>query len=180
MVVWTTEKIAALPQKELESLFVNALKRDAEVARLCAAEMASRKPPDKPREKRGQSTSHEVDEVVAGFHFVCPEEKSVVREIDGLMWSGTWVVAGVHAERALKIDAYIALHRSKAELSYLQGRIVNFRKAQRERSYSEGQDVQTEFGIDFQFEPTDKQYKWVGDGSGEKGYYWRKRGVGEP
>jgi hypothetical protein len=118
MVVWTTEKIAALPQKELESLFVNALKRDAEVARLCAAEMASRKPPDKPREKRGQSTSHEVDEVVAGFHFVCPEEKSVVREIDGLMWSGTWVVAGVHAERALKIDAYIALHRSKAELSY--------------------------------------------------------------
>jgi hypothetical protein len=90
---------------------------------------------------------------------------------------------------SLLVRGILAAFRQKLHLSncpnlpghlYLQGRIVNFRKAQRERSYSEGQDVQTEFGIDFQFEPTDKQYKWVGDGSGEKGYYWRKRGVGEP
>lgn len=80
-----------------------------------------------------------------------------------------------HAERAVKIGAYIALHVAKSEPSYLQGIVRDWRVQRREPTYAEGQTAKTEFGIDFLMELTDKPRQWQGDGSGEKGYYY-----GEP
>jgi hypothetical protein len=37
---------------------------------------------------------------VTGFHFVCDADKGVTLNPDGTFWSGIWVVAEVHAERA--------------------------------------------------------------------------------
>jgi hypothetical protein len=82
------------------------------------------------------------------------------------------VVDKNHAERAVKIGAYVALHVAKSELSYLQGVVRDWRLKEREPAYAEGQFVKTKFGIDFLIEPTHKPMQWYGDGSGEKGYFY--------
>lgn len=85
------------------------------------------------------------------------------------------VVDTAHVERAVKIGAYVALHVAKSELSYLQGIVRDWRTRERERSYAEGQLVQTKFGVDFLIEPTNEPLPWYGDGSGEKGYFYGER-----
>lgn len=77
-----------------------------------------------------------------------------------------------HAERAVKVEAYVALHAAKSEPSYLQGIVRDWRVQRREPTYAEGQTAKTEFGIDFLMELTDKPRQWQGDGSGEKGYFY--------
>jgi len=170
-VTWTAEKIAALSKKEIESLLENAKTRAPDVAVLCSAELDNRKP-ERSKVSRTPGFRHGSDEQVIGFHFVCDRGQGVKKNDDGTLWTGTWVVAEVHAARAAKISAYVALHESKAEPSYLQGVIKDFKRSARESSYAEGQEVQTEYGMDFLFEPTSKPYAWVGEGSGEKGYAW--------
>ena len=103
--------------------------------------------------------------VVIGFHFVCGNEKGVTRNSDGTAWMRTWAVAERHAEWALKISSYVALHSSRSQLSYLQGVITGFRLAKRV-------GAKTENGIDFLVKLTDEPLTWVGDGPGEKGYAW--------
>jgi len=109
---------------------------------------------------------------VVGFHFVCPDERGVTRNPDGTIWTGTWVVDSNHAERGSKNGAYVALHTSKSQRSYLQGTIKDWRKAPRDPEYADGRRVKIESGIDFLFEPTSEAYEWQGDGAGEKGYAW--------
>ena len=140
---------------------------------LCDAELSRRAPS---REKTPRTPKVIVEsrhaQVVIGFHFVCPQEKGVTRNSDGTVWTGTWVVDKIHAERAAKIGAYVAPHTAKSELSYLQGVVKDWRKMEREQEYADGKPVKIEFGVDFLLEITNEPHPWNGDGSGEKGYVW--------
>jgi hypothetical protein len=174
MVDWTVEKIAELPTDRLKVLRDNARRLGEDlVLTLCDAELSRRAPS---HEKRSRITKVDAEsrcgQVVVGFHFVCPQEKGVTRNSDGTVWTGTWVVDKVHAKRAARIGAYVALHTTKSELSYLQGVVRDWRKMAREQEYAEDRPVKIEFGVDFLLETTDEPYGWKGDGSGEKGYVW--------
>ena len=76
-----------------------------------------------------------------------------------------------HAKRGVELNAYVALHVSKAQPSYRQGVIKDWRKVDREPEYG-GRSVKIETGIDFLLIPTTDPYQWVGSGAGEKGYAW--------
>jgi hypothetical protein len=139
---------------------------------LCDAEMARRTPArnKSPRAKPASESRH--NQVVIGFHFVCDKEKGVTTNSDGTIWTGTWVVDRIHAQRAEKIRAYVALHATKANPSYLQGIVKGWRRTSREPEYADGRPVKIELGIDFLVEPTNEPYQWNGAGAGEKGYLW--------
>jgi hypothetical protein len=174
MIEWTAERIAALPTEGVKNLRENA-RRLGEISVLtwCDAEL-SRRAPNREKATRVTNLPREDrdSQVVVGFHFVCPEEKGVIRNSDGTVWTGTWVVGKIHAERAARIGAYVALHMAKSELSYLQGVVKDWRKMEREQECADGRPVKTEFGVDFLLEMTNEPYGWNGDGSGEKGYVW--------
>lgn len=170
---WTPERIAGLRIESVKILRENARKRgNNEVVDLCDADIARRAPirNKSPRVKTTAET-HD-DQVVVGFHFVCDREKGVTTNPNGTIWTGTWVVDQVHVERAERIRAYVALHQTKAEPSYLQGTVKGWRRAVRGQEYAEGRPTKTEYGIDFLLEPTSEPYQWNGDGAGEKGYLW--------
>jgi hypothetical protein len=169
LIEWTPEKLTALNVDQLKSLRENAEKLGGQnVVELCDVELAKRKP----KKIIESSAHHTSDDAVIGFHFVCDRGQGVTKNSDGTHWTGTWVVDKCHAERAAKIGAYVALHETKSETSYLQGLVKDWRVSKRERQYAEGQTTKTETGIDFLFEITDISYQWVGGGSGEKGYAW--------
>jgi hypothetical protein len=169
---WTKEKIARLSDSEIESLRSNAAKVDRlDVVAMCNDELEHRRSPRTGSSSKEISDGHN-NEYVSEFHFVCPNELGVEREKDGMVWTGTWVVAEEHAENALKYGAIVALHTSKTEPSYLQGTIKDWRKRRREPRYSGEQPTRIEQGIDFLFEPGGPALQWAGDGSGEKGYAW--------
>ena len=171
---WTAEKIVELTTPEIKVLRENAAKRSAQrTVDLCEAELA-RRSGTRTRRPNSYKQTH-VGETVHGFHFVCPTEKGMTRNSDGTVWTGTWVVDKNHAERAMRIGGYVALHAAKSKPSYLQGVVKNWRIQAREPEYAEGQTVKTKFGIDFLIELTDKPLEWQGDGSGEKGYFYGER-----
>jgi hypothetical protein len=167
---YTAERIATWSIDQLKSLRDNAVRlgNDA-VADLCNEAIAGRT-----KASRAKAISKpRSDEVVVGFHFVCPGQAGVTSNGDGTAWTGTWVVDTEHAERGAKIGAYVALHTSKSEASYLQGTLKDWRRARRERD-AEDPPAKIETGIDFLIEVTAEPYRWCGDGAGEKGYAWGK------
>lgn len=168
---WTAERIARLTCDEVKTLRKNAATRKAQqTVDLCDVDLARRNPHRSERPK-ALKYSH-IGEVVHGFHFVCPTEKGLTRNADGTVWTGTWVVEKNHAERAVKIGGYVALHVAKSEPSYLQGIVRDWRPQEREPAYAEGQLVKTRFGVDFLIEVTNEPLQWHGNGSGEKGYFY--------
>lgn len=171
---WNQETISKLASDKIKSLRENAKKlREQAIVDLCDLELLKRAPIKAKKAPSSKSKQNSrPDGVVAGFHFVCPGEKGVTRNTDGTIWTGIWVVDKAHAEKALKVDAYVALHTAKSEPSYLQGKIKDWRAKKRERQYADDRLVKIEDGIEFQFSPTHEPYTWHGDGSGEKGYYW--------
>jgi hypothetical protein len=174
MVDWTAERIADLPTDGVKNLRENASRLgEISVLTLCDAELARRAPSrEKPARVTKVTAEARDGQGVVGFHFVCPQGKGVTRNSDGTVWTGTWVVDKIHAERAARIGAYVALHTAKSEPSYLQGVVKDWRKMEREQEYADGRPVKIEFGVDFLLETTNESYEWKGDGSGEKGYVW--------
>jgi hypothetical protein len=73
-----------------------------------------------------------------------------------------------------RYGAYVALHTSKSEPSYLQGALKDWRQAKRNAEYADGRPVRIPLGIDLLFDPAGQPYEWSGDGSGEKGYVWKE------
>jgi len=165
--VWTSEQLAGQSLETVKLLRERAIaKANNELLLLCDDEIARRSPSKKPAsqlDRKGQP--------VRGFHFVCKRDRGVVHNPDGTCWSGSWVVAKEHAERAERNNAYLALHESKSEQSYLQGIIKGWRAAPRDRQYSDV-EAQTEEGIEFLLEPISTVFLWRGGGSGEKGYWY--------
>jgi hypothetical protein len=122
MTDWTSERVAALPVERVKVLRANALKLgNNAVMKLCDAEIARRAPAREKTSRIKTPPESRDDQIVAGFHFVCDRGKGVTANVDGSVWTGTWVVDQVHAERGERIGAYVALHATKAEPSYLQG-----------------------------------------------------------
>src|SRR5260370_27224646 len=162
MAGWTKEAIAKLSTKQIETLCENAARvgrRD--IIELCNEVLNNRKPL---RTKNIALTVIEDhrDYYVSEFHFVCPSELGVARNQDGTIWTGTWVVAEEHAERAVRYGALVSLHPSRAELSYLQGTVKAWRRSPRQRRYSGEQTTQVQEGIDFLLEPSDLALPWKG------------------
>jgi hypothetical protein len=176
MVDWTSERIAELSIEQVKTLRENAKKQGSNaVIEMCDAEIGRRTPARNKAPRVSAKSETRDDGVVMGFHFVCDRGKGVTSNPDGTIWTGTWVVDQVHAARGEKIRAYVALHATKAEPSYLQGIIKGWRRVAREQEYAEGRPVKIENGIDFLLEPTSEPYQWNGDGAGEKGYLWSAR-----
>jgi hypothetical protein len=69
------------------------------------------------------------------------------------------------AERAQAVGAYVALHYSKSELSYLQGVMRGWHQLERKNKVIPN-------GIEFIVDTTDTPLPWRGDGAGERGYYY--------
>ncbi len=172
MIDWSGERVAKLTLEQIKALRTNASQQGNDgVVALCDAEIEARKP--------GKSSTtvvdlHKSNQFVCGYHFVCPHERGVVRNGDGTLWSGTWVVDKSNVETSIKYGAYVALHVEKSEPSYIQGKLKDWRRAKRVHQYSDGQLVKIPMGIVFLLEPTNLPYDWTGDGSGEKGYAWKK------
>lgn len=119
-VEWNAEKIASLAVDAVKSLRKNAMRLgELEIVKLCDSELKGRSPRTNVVTRvKGVAPAHKGKSVV-GFHFVCDREKGVTNNSDGTFWTGTWVVDEQHAERSLKISAYIALHATKSESSYM-------------------------------------------------------------
>lgn len=171
---WTPERIANLSLEKIKALRTNCEKNGAHsIVTICDEELAKRIPPrTRPSSATKRARRARRDPVV-GYHFVCrPEEKGVARNADGTVWSGTWVVAEDQAKRSLSVGAYVALHLSHSEPSYLQGRMKDWRRSKRESEYAEGQEVKTPMGTDFLIELTDERLEWQGEGTVERSYVY--------
>ena len=168
-VEWTSEKLAKLSMQQVENLRENARgKCDNAIVALCDGELEARKPAKPTRDSVARNKG-----AVVGYHLVCrPEEKGSTRNKDGTVWSGTWVVAEKQAQRSLKNGAYVALHASHSDRSYLHGIIKGFRRTKREDAYAEGQKVKTPVGTDFLLEITNQSVEWRGAGTVERSYVY--------
>ncbi|MBX3581896.1 MAG: hypothetical protein KF810_08380 [Rhizobiaceae bacterium] len=165
---YTPEVLADWERGKLELLRDNARRLGAEdVLQMCERELA-RRVPQTPR-KRQTGSEHAEGDVVTGYHFVCARGRGVTESTDGRFWSGSWVVAERNVRESLKYGAHLALHETKAEPSYRQGEIVDYRRSPRDMIDKDNE------GIEFLVQETGQSYDWVGAGAGEKGYQWSKR-----
>jgi hypothetical protein len=174
MIEWTDERIAQLKTiEEVKSLRANAARHGNQaIVERCEADLRRRNPPRVRQPRLAAEDQDRAGQYVLEFHFVCPNESEVKKETDGTIRTGTWVVAEKHAEAAVRYGSLVALHKAKAEPSYLQGKVTAFQKQPRAPKNAEGEFVSTESGIEFRLEPMHESSVWKGDGSGEKGYAW--------
>lgn len=170
---WTPEKLAAKSKKEVEVIRENAVKKGvSDLVEMCDVDLAARKPTAKPRPV-STGSAHSSDEFVEGYHFVCQRDRGVTDHGPGQFWTGSWVVAESNVQKSLKYNSYLALHESKSDLSYRQGRVLDYRRSARDMlaDRNEG-ETKTEEGIEFLIQEEATPYPWHGGGSGEKGYKW--------
>jgi hypothetical protein len=171
MIEWTEEEIAKRSADAIKALRGNALRLGQQhVVDLCDTELNRRKP-SKPL-KLSRDQERRAGFYVSEFHFVCPNELGVTKNSDGTLSTGIWVVDAANAEAAEKYGSVVALHATRAEPSYLQGKVKGWQKKPRERKYSGDQLTKTMTGIEFLIEPTRTPLVWQGDATGEKGYAW--------
>ncbi len=93
---------------------------------------------------------------VYGMHFVCRGDRNVVDHGDGTFDTGVWRVS----RKLCSGVEYVALHASRDERSYRQGRVLKWRTV-----IHEGQPR-----VVFTVRDDGRPRAWVGSGSGEKGY----------
>ncbi len=171
---FTPEKLSTWDTAKLRVLHDNAVRQGAsDLVEMCEWELERRKPQKAPR--LGQD-EHSENSFVSEYHFVCAKDRGVIGAGPGKFWSGAWVVAEANVKKSIEYGAYLALHETKAETSYRQGRILDYRRGARDMV-----DKQNE-GIEFLIEETNHPLEWHGGGSGEKGYKWkplRRRGSSE-
>jgi hypothetical protein len=108
-------------------------------------------------------------EYVVGIHLKCEQGTNVEDQPDGTFWTGNWVIDEAHAVLAPRVGAYLALHEQKTRPSYMQGKIIDWRRSNREPPAK----IQT--GVAFLVKSTSQPYSWVGESTGEKGYAWFRK-----
>jgi len=166
--------LALQDRKSVETIRERAIKLGAsDLVEMCDRDIATRIHA-KIKMPRLNQAARSSSGTVAGYHFVCARGRGVTDIGEGRFWSGSWVVAEANARNSTQRSAYLALHESKAEPSYRQGKIVDYRRSPRDMvsDNETGDAPKTEEGIEFLVEETSKPYEWVGDGAGEKGYRW--------
>ena len=165
---WSPDTVAKLSPKEIQHLRANAIRlKNTDVAALCDAEIAKRAPKKIPNTKKGGRQAKTGP--VVGFHFVCENDRGVTVHPDGTFSTGTWVVDKKHADQALRLEGYVALHSKRTNPSYRQGALKAWRLVDREKQYGD-LPARIESGIEFLVQPTWEPYVWIGEGTGEKGY----------
>jgi len=165
---WTLEKLQEKTRAEIEDLRARAIRFGAlDLVTMCDQELEDR-PTRAKGSLKGSTAKKSENQAVLEYHFVCSNGRGVSEEVKGRFWSGSWVVAEQNVIESIKRGAYLALHESKADASYRQGKIVGYRKSPRKII-----DKQNE-GIEFLVEETEEQLRWFGSSSGEKGYRWSK------
>lgn len=168
---FTPEVLATFDKKKVETIRDNALRLGADdLVTICEADLAGRAPVTRTRVAtstkrvaagpRSGGTQPKPGAVVTGYHFVCEKDHGVIDLGDGRFWSGSWDVADANVDDSLSVGAYLALHETRAQPSYRQGKVVGFRKAQQDDS------------VEFLVESQPKARAWVGAGAGDKGYKW--------
>jgi hypothetical protein len=172
---WTPEKLAAKNKKEVEVIRENAVKKGvSDLVEMCDLDLEKRKPPAKPRGITSTS-AHSSDEFVEGYHFVCKSARGVTEDTAGKFRTGSWVVAESNVQKSLTYGAYVALHESRQDTSYRQGKLLGYRRTIRDMLADEnGGETKIEEGIELLVEETTQPYSWVGEATGEKGYKWSK------
>jgi hypothetical protein len=173
---YTPEKLAAKLRKEVEAIRKNAVRLGAtDLVSMCDEDLKLRTPIQTGKTQHPQS-EHLGTDVVTGYHFVCARDRGVSPAEPGRFWSGSWVVAESNVRKSLKYDSYLALHETKADVSYRQGKILNYRRSPRDMLPTDapGAGSRREEGIEFLVQETNEPYAWVGTGAGEKGYRWTK------
>jgi hypothetical protein len=169
---YTPEKLALESRKALETIHKNAVRLGAnDLIELCNSELKARAPQKAKRAARSQA-NHSDTAVVTGYHFVCQRDRGVILDGDDQFWSGSWVVAEINVRASISYGAYLALHESKADESYRQGQILDYRRSPRDMLSQTDEGSKTEEGIEFLVRSTKEPYVWEGAGSGEKGYRW--------
>jgi hypothetical protein len=169
---WTLEKLQEKSRSDIEDLRARAVRHGADDLVSMCDEALQTRPAAKKLTRTTSTAKTSEAEVVVEYHFVCSRGRGVTEAGDGRFWSGSWVVAQQNATESLKYNALLALHESKAQPSYRQGRIVEFRRSARDMISKENE------GIEFLVEETNEPLAWVGSGAGEKGYRWRKAAGG--
>jgi hypothetical protein len=172
---WTSEKLAAKSKKEVEVIRENALKKGVnDLVEMCDLDLATRKPTRNPR-VAATGSAHSSDDFVEGYHFVCQRDRGVTDHGNGQFWTGSWVVAEDNVQKSVKYKSYLALHESKSDLSYRQGRVLDYRRSARDMLADKNDgETKVEEGIEFLVQEDSTPYAWQGGGAGEKGYKWSK------
>ncbi|MCJ8145084.1 hypothetical protein MKI84_19345 [Ancylobacter sp. A5.8] len=162
--VWSSDRLQAMETSQLRQLLANARARGAEeLALKCEAVLSERSPPKKTGATPARRKSGDV---VSQFHFVCEGGRGVTSDGEGFFWTGSWIVPEEEVIKSMRAGAKLALHNSRSEASYRQGKILDYRKTP--------QDVikKRNVGIEFLVAADDVALSWSGDGTGEKGYKW--------
>ena len=180
---FTPEALAALDKKKVEIIRENAVRlRADDLIAMCDLDLAERKPAIGASRSTSTSTStsrtparstarisgagspSRTNMVVSGFHFVGEKDYGVIDLGDGRFWTGSWTVPEANVDQSLTAGAYLALHVSKTQPSYRQGKIVGYRKAS-----GDGDDA-----VEFLVDAAPKSRAWVGASSGDAGLKWAK------
>lgn len=178
---FTPEVLRTFDKKKVETIRDNAMRLGADdLAEMCELDLAERKPAigasrssstsrtasRSPARLTNASSPSRANMVVSGFHFVCERDHGVIDLGDGRFWSGSWVIPEANVDQSLSAGAYLALHVSKTQPSYRQGKIVGYRKA--------SDDSENPDAVEFLVNAAPKSRAWVGAGSGENGLKWAK------
>lgn len=178
---FTPDVLKTFDKKKVETIRENALRLGADsLVEMCDLDLAERKPAISSRSATGRapvrstarltgatSSPSRTDMVVSGYHFVCDKDFGVIDLGDGRFWTGSWVVTEANLDQSLSAGAYLALHQSKTQPSYRQGKIVGYRRAS-----GDGDDA-----VEFLVDAAPKSRAWIGAGSGDTGYKWAKMRV---
>lgn len=95
---------------------------------------------------------------VIAMHFVCRNDLNVIDFGNGIFETGVWAVSAEAARTTLRV----ALHETRAHLSYRQGSVIDRRMVLHQG--------RTRFV--FRVRDDGVAVPWVGGGTGEKGYAW--------
>jgi hypothetical protein len=175
---FTPDILRTFDKKKVETIRENAMRLGAdELAQMCELDLAERKPAigasrssgttktssRAPDRLGGASSPSRANMVVSGFHFVGEKDQGVIDLGDGRFWTGSWTVPEANVDQSLSAGAYLALHVSKTQPSYRQGKIVGYRRV-----------ADDENAVEFLVEAAPKSRAWVGAGSGDQGLKWAK------
>ncbi|WP_315723166.1 MULTISPECIES: hypothetical protein [unclassified Bradyrhizobium] len=160
---WNAEKLSALDLARVKIIRDNAQRKGAiELVAMCDAQIAERQPVRPPRARNAAEA--ETGDLVIEYHFVCRNDRGVTFNPDGTFWSTSWVVGEDVLRKSLRYGPKLALHTSKTEPSYRQGKITDYRRV------DDFADGKVESRIDFLVVPDNTPLDWAGAGTGEKGY----------
>lgn len=169
--VWSIERLTAMETSQLKQLLANAQARGAdELAALCEQVLATRGPVKKTPASSATSSSSSgrraARDFVSEFHFVCENDRGVSTDGEGFFWTGSWVVPEDEIIKSMQAGGKLALHSSRADMSYRQGKILDYRKSDGDTAKKRN------IGFEFLVAADDVPLAWSGDGTGEKGYRW--------